>query len=202
MADDDITIRLLEARSGEPEALDRLYTAVYAQLKTLARRELRRGRGTPTLGATGLVHEAYLRLVDRSRTGWNDRGHFFAVAARAMRQIVIDQARRKRAGKRGGGVAPAPLDEEPPAEARELDELLAVDEALTRLAAEHPRLVRVVDLCFFTGLTVEEAAEALSTGTATVKRDWRKAKALLHALIRDGHGGSGSGGDPGGGPAA
>ena len=189
----EITERLLEARSGDADAVDRLFTAVYAQLKSLARRELRlRGR-TPTLGATALVHEAYLRLVDQTRADWNDRGHFFAVAARAMRQITIDHARRKQAAKRGSGDAAVPLEERHAASGSSLDDVIAVDEALSRLSATSSRLVQVVELCFFAGLTVEEAAEAMATSPATVKRDWRKAKALLFALVR---------GDPGGAPSA
>ncbi len=185
MSADEITTRLLEARSGDPAALDRLFTVVYGELKSLARRELRlRGR-TPTLGATALVHEAYLRLVDQTRADWNDRGHFFAVAARAMRQIVIDHARRRGAVKRGSGVAPAPLDEGDAAVDPALEDVVAVDAALDRLAASSPRLVQVVEMCFFAGLTAEEAAEALRTSPATVKRDWRKAKALLYALLRE-----------------
>lgn len=181
---DDITARLLEARSGDAGAVDRLFSSVYAQLKSMARRELRlRGR-TPTLGATALVHEAYLRLVDQTRAEWQDRGHFFAVAAKAMRQITIDHARRKRAAKRGAGEAAVPLDESHAVAEAALDDVLAVDAALSRLAAASPRLVQVVELCFFAGLTVEEAAEALATSPATVKRDWRKAKALLSAMIR------------------
>jgi RNA polymerase sigma factor (TIGR02999 family) len=184
MGQGEITQRLIEARDGDPAAVDRLFHAVYAQLKSLAARELRLRGKTPTLGATALVHEAYLRLVDQTHAGWNDRGHFFAVAARAMRQIAIDHARRKGAAKRGSGGVAASLEDRHAAPAADLDDVLAVDEALTRLAASSPRLVQVVELCFFAGLTVEEAAEALSTGTATVKRDWRKAKALLYALIR------------------
>jgi RNA polymerase sigma factor (TIGR02999 family) len=186
MAPSEITARLLEARSGGTAAADRLFTAVYAQLKSLARRELRLGGRTPTLGATALVHEAYLRLVDQTRTNWNDRAHFFAVAARAMRQITIDHARRKAAAKRGSGGSAIPLEEEHAVGARAFEDVIAVDEALTRLAAESPRLVKVVELCFFAGLSVDETAEVVGTSPATVKRDWRKAKALLYAWIRQG----------------
>lgn len=183
MTTDEITARLIEARSGSPEAKARLFESVYGELKSLARRQLRLRGSQPTLGATALVHEAYLRLVDQTRADWNDRGHFFAVAARAMRQIAIDQARRKGAKKRGAGQDAGTFDDrwagrEPP-----LDDLLAIDQALTRLAEVSPRLVQVVELCFFAGLTQEEAAEALSSSPATVKRDWRKARALLHSMI-------------------
>jgi RNA polymerase sigma factor (TIGR02999 family) len=184
MGDGDITARLIEARSGDAGAVDRLFAAVYSQLKALARRELRLGGRTPTLGATALVHEAYMRLVDQTQANWNDRGHFFAVAAKAMRQITIDHARRKRAAKRGAGGPAVELEESHAVSSTEVDDVIAVDVALTRLAAASPRLVQVVELCFFAGLTVEEAAEALATSPATVKRDWRKAKALLQAWIR------------------
>jgi RNA polymerase sigma factor (TIGR02999 family) len=192
-ADDDVTQRLIDARSGEAHAVDRLFTAVYSQLKSLARRELRQGGATPTLGATALVHELYLKLVDQTQSSFTDRAHFFAVAAKAMRQITIDHARRKKALKRGSGQAAAELTGSQAISTTELDDVIAVDTALTRLAAMSPRLVRVVELCFFAGLTVEEAAEALGTSPATVKRDWRKARAYLVASLR---------GDPPGGPIA
>ena len=184
VGDPDITQELLLARSGDGGARDRLFSAVYEQLKVIAKRELRlRGR-TPTLGATALVHEAYLRLVDQTRVGWKDRGHFFAVAARAMRQIAVDHARRRAAQKRGSGVSAVPIEEGDASIRTALDDVLAVDAALAELSRTRPRLVEVVELCFFAGLSTEEAAEALSTSSRTVKRDWRKAKALLHALIR------------------
>jgi len=180
---DTITSQLLALRAGGSDARERLFTSVYDQLKSLARRQLRlRGR-TPTLGATALVHEAYLRLVDQTQTDWKDRGHFFAVAAQAMRQIAIDQARRRGAAKRGDGNVRVTLDPELAGEAVPVDDVLAVDAALGRLAEASPRLVETVELLFFAGLTVDEAAEALSTSSSTVKRDWRKAKALLLTLL-------------------
>ena len=178
-----ITSQLLALRGGGADARERLFTSVYEQLKSLARRQLRlRGR-TPTLGATALVHEAYLRLVDQTRTDWKDRGHFFAVAARAMRQIAIDQARRRGAAKRGEGSVRVTLDPDLAGEAAPLDDVLTVDAALDRLAEASPRLVETVELLFFAGLTIDEAAEALSTSPTTVKRDWRKAKALLLDIL-------------------
>ena len=180
----EITARLLELRSGGEEARERLFASVYGELKSIARRQLVLGGRTPTLGATALVHEAYLRLVDQTRVDWNDRGHFFAVASRAMRHIAIDQARRRSAAKRDGG-ARVPLDPSQVAEAgAPVVDVVAVHEALEELASASPRLVQVVEMLFFAGLSVEEAADALSTSPSTVKRDWRKAKALLHAMIR------------------
>lgn len=179
----DITGQLLALRGGAADARDRLFASVYAQLKSLARRQLRlRGR-TPTLGATALVHEAYLRLVDQTRTDWRDRGHFFAVAARAMRQIAIDQARRRGAAKRDGGSVRVALDPDQVGEAPPDVDVLAVNLALERLAEVSPRLVRIVELLYFAGLTMDEAAEALATSPSTVKRDWRKARSLLFVML-------------------
>jgi RNA polymerase sigma factor (TIGR02999 family) len=179
----DITSQLLALRGGADDARERLFSSVYDQLKSLARRQLQlRGR-TPTLGATALVHEAYLRLVDQTRTDWKDRGHFFAVAARAMRQIAIDHARRRGAAKRGAENFRVTLDPDQVGDAAPVVDVLAVNTALERLAETSPRLVRIVELLFFAGLTVDEAAEALSTSPSTVKRDWRKAKMFLFALL-------------------
>lgn len=179
----DITTQLLAFRGGSDVARERLFASVYDQLKSLARRQLQlRGR-TPTLGATALVHEAYLRLVDQTRTDWKDRGHFFAVAARAMRQIAIDHARRVRAAKRDAGSVRVTLDPDQLGEAAPKFDVLVMNDALERLAQTSPRLVHVVELLFFAGLNVDEAAEALATSPSTVKRDWRKAKALLLVLL-------------------
>ena len=186
MDSETITSQLLAVRAGGSDARERLFTSVYDQLKSLARRQLRLGGRTPTLGATALVHEAYLRLVDQTQTDWKDRGHFFAVAARAMRQIAIDHARRRGAAKRGDGSVRVTLDPELAGQSAPLDDVLAVDAALLRLAEASPRLVETVELLFFAGLTVDEAAEALSTSPSTVKRDWRKAKALLLAFLGEG----------------
>ncbi|HEX6739459.1 MAG TPA: ECF-type sigma factor [Vicinamibacteria bacterium] len=178
-----ITRQLLAVRSGTPEAMDELFALVYEPLKAIARGKAWRGVRTPTLGATALVHEAYLRLVDQTQVDWNDRVHFFAVAARAMRQIAVDHERRRQAAKRGGGQVARSLDDVPAADAPALEDVLTVDAALERLAATSPRLVQVVELCFFAGLSTEEAAEVLRTSARTVKRDWRKAKMLLFQLI-------------------
>jgi RNA polymerase sigma factor (TIGR02999 family) len=179
----EITARLIELRGGGAEARERLFASVYEELKSLARRQLMLGGRTPTLGATALVHEAYLRLVDQTRVDWNDRGHFFAVAARAMRHIAIDQARRRSAAKRDGG-ARVPLDPSHAGEDAPIVDVVAVHEALEQLGAASPRLVQVVEMMFFAGLSVEETADALSTSPSTVKRDWRKAKAMLLVMMR------------------
>ncbi len=182
-----VTRLLGEIGRGESGAFDRLFPLVYDELRALARRALRPAGGRdPTLNATSLVHEAYLRLVEPGHADWRSRGHFRAVAAKAMRHILIDDARRRTAGKRGGGQAPVPLTAvaevvpgggpgEPDAET-----LLLLDQALDRLAAEDERMARIVELRFFGQMTVEETAEALEISPATVKRGWSLARAWLH----------------------
>jgi RNA polymerase sigma factor (TIGR02999 family) len=179
----DITACLLALRAGGRAEMDALFSLVYDRLRALARARLRGARGH-TLDATALVHEVFLRFVDASGTDFNDRQHFFAASARAMRQIVVDHARRKIAAKRGGGVTMATLDEAASPGHVSLEDVLAVDEALTELAVTSPRLVTVVELCFFSGMTTEEAGEALGISARTVKREWRKARMLLMALLR------------------
>jgi RNA polymerase sigma factor (TIGR02999 family) len=184
MPDAELTRLLLHARAGPPEALDALLPLVYEELHALAHRQLGRYRPGQTMNTTALVHEAYLRLVDQTQASYRDRGHFFAVAARAMRQIVVDYARRRRAQKRGGGQAALPLLEGDGADVAieveaQAEAVVALDEALTRLEALDPRLARVVELRFFGGLSVEETAEVLAVSTPTVKRDTRAARAFL-----------------------
>jgi RNA polymerase sigma factor (TIGR02999 family) len=180
---EDITGLLLQLEPGDDAAADRLYRAVYATLHEMAARAMSGERDDHTLQPTALVHEAYLKLVEGSRATWRNRAHFLAVAARAMRQILVDHARRHRAAKRGLG-RKLTLDEAlVGAEAAVLD-VVALDEALTRLAAQEPRCARVVELRFFGGLDVEQTAEALSVSPATVKRDWQFAKAWLGRELR------------------
>lgn len=175
-----ITDILLDARGGSREAVDRLFVSVYEELRRLGHNVLRGERTGHTLATTGLVNEAYFKLVDQSRVEWRDRGHFFGVAARAMRQILVEYARRRGAAKRGGGARVIALEEgQVPAEER-ADALLAVDEALARLAEHDPALARVVECRFFAGLTEEETAEAMGTSPRTVQRQWRRAKAWLY----------------------
>jgi len=152
--------------------------SIYEDLRRLARRQL---RAVPrqTLGTTGLVHEAHLKLRGARRVPWRDRGHFFAVAARAMRHILIDFAKRRRRQKRGDGQAPATLDEARIAAAQEAEHLIAVDEAVERLAVREPRLAQVVECRFFAGLSDRETAEALGVSPRTVQRDWAQARAWL-----------------------
>ena len=172
---------LLDARE-RPEALDQVLPAVYAELRRIASRQMRHERAGHTLGATGLVHEAYLRLVDQTRVEWRDRAHFFGVAARLMRQILIDHARRRAAAKRGGAVDRTDVDDRLGEESH-LEELLVLDDALNRLEELEPRLCRIVEYRYFAGLTEPEVAELLGVTPRTVQRDWRKARAWLYARL-------------------
>jgi RNA polymerase sigma factor (TIGR02999 family) len=175
-------------RGGEPDAFHALFPLVYRELRVMAHRQLVKGRPDQLLDTTGLVHEAYLKLVDQTQSTWQDRRHFFAVAATAMRQVIIDAARRRRAQKRGGHVETSVLDEARVGLDGRAEEILAIDEALGRLAELNERLVRVVELRFFGGLSVEEAAQVLDVTERTVKRDWRKARAFLYHQLSGRHG--------------
>lgn len=179
----DITDRLAAARAGDAEALPQLFQTVYDELYRMAARELGHRRVPTTLSSTALVNEAYVKLVDGARASWNDRNHFFAVAATAMRQILVDHARRKLAEKRGAGAHHVTVDETRLGTDHPLIELLSLDEALTGLERLNPRLSRVVELRYFGGLTVEETADVLGVTERTVKRDWRKGRAFLFDAI-------------------
>jgi RNA polymerase sigma-70 factor, ECF subfamily len=174
---------LRRAAAGEDSGLDEIFPLVYDELRRLAHRQLRREVDGHTLGTTALVHEAYLRMIDQTRVGWRDRVHFLAVAATAMRRILVDHARRRRSLKRGGALRRVPLEEvELPADER-AELLVALDDALTRLAALDGRQARVVECRFFGGMTEEETAEALGIGLRTAKRDWAKARSWLYQEI-------------------
>jgi len=178
----DITTLLLEWRAGREEALDRLVPLVYAELRRLANRHLRRERSDHTLQPTALINELYLLLVQQRAPAWRNRAHFFALASQLMRRILVDHARSHLAGKRGGAMTKVALE---PRDAltegvpgREF-EVLAVDEALTRLADLDAQQARIVELRFFAGLSVEEAAHVLKRSPRTIKREWRMARAWL-----------------------
>jgi RNA polymerase sigma factor (TIGR02999 family) len=174
----DVT-RLLQAwAAGDPGALDRLLPVVYEELRGLARARLRREREDHTLGTTGLVHEAYLRLVEVDRVRWNDRAHFLAMASRTMRRVLVDYARARGAAKRGGGGARVALDEALLSD-EQTETVLDLDDALTRLEALAPRPARAVECRYFGGLSNDEAAAALDVSVATVERDLRFARAWL-----------------------
>ena len=200
----DVTDALLALRpvpEGQPDgasdALGRLVPLVYGELRRIAHRQLRAERPGHTLSTTGLVHEAYLKLADQTRVAWQDRAHFFAVAARAMRRILVDHARRHRALRRGGArvrVSLAALEQAGALEAgaREIDvaaradELIALDDALERLARLDERLARVVECRYFAGLTDAETAAVLGVTPRTVGRDWVKARGWLYQALRPG----------------
>lgn len=190
MADGPITQLLQDYRDGDPDAFGKLVPLVYDDLRGIARLQLRRLRPGQTLETTGLVHEAYLRLVGHDGPGWQHRGHFFAVAASAMRQILIDHARYLSREKRGGGAEVLPLDERLVGLESHAKELIDLDIALEKLAEVDARQVRIVECRYFAGLTVEETAAALEVGTRTVEREWLKAKLWLRGELSGGLPGS------------
>jgi RNA polymerase sigma factor (TIGR02999 family) len=182
----DVTRILSAIEQGDPEAAEQLLPLVYDELRALAARKLTQEKPGQTLQATALVHEAYLRLVGSGDPGWNSRGHFFAAAAEAMRRILVEQARRKRRHRHGGGRHRVALDHADAVAAGRLDDVLAVDQALDRLAAEQPEVASVVKLRYFAGLTAKQAAAALGISLRTANRHWAYAKAwLFRALGED-----------------
>lgn len=178
--DAEIAAFLEALAAGEDVPLGELFSAAYSRLHSLAHDQRRRWRGQETLSTTALVHEAYLKLSQQESPQWQSRGHFFRVAARAMRHILINYAERSRAAKRGGGSPHVAAEEVPLVHESRIEELLALDEALTRLEDLSPRQAQVVECRFFAGLDVEETAEALTVSPATVMRDWRRGKAWLY----------------------
>jgi RNA polymerase sigma factor (TIGR02999 family) len=182
-ASKDVTVFLEAAARGEAEAAARLLPLVYTELRRLARGRMGRLSPGQTLQPTALVHEAYLRLVGKQEQGWKGRGHFFAAAAQALRDILVEQARRKAALKRGGDrqrldVHEAELAIQPPEE-----DVLALEEALQRLEADDPRKGQIVNLRYFAGLTLEDTAEALEVSVTTVEREWRYVKTWLYTQL-------------------
>ena len=182
---EDVTRMLLAWSAGSPGAEERLFPLVYDELKRIARRHLRRERGEHTLQPTALVHEAYLRLIDQN-VSWQNRAHFFGVAAEMMRRILIDHARKHQAAKRGSGGIKISLDEAIDLTDERATELIALDDALKALADFDPQKSRIVELRFFGGLSIEETAEVLGIGTATVIRQWKMAKAWLYHEVNKG----------------
>lgn len=179
----EITRLLVEIKGGNRRAQSELMPLVYAELRRLARGYMRGERPDHTLQATALVHEAYLKLVEEPAIDWQGRAHFFAVAAQLMRRILVDHARAHQAAKRGGLDHKISLEEELIFSEAKSAELLALDEALVRLAEQDPRQARIVELRFFGGLSIEEIAEVLQISPRTVKRDWNMARAWLYEEI-------------------
>lgn len=190
MARGDITALLKAHSSGDADALNELFPRVYDQLRRIARNRMRGERSDHTLCTTGLVHEAYMELVDLSRVDWQDRRHFFAVAARVMRNVLVDYAVKKNAEKRGGDRDRVPLAEGDAVTEVVLEDVVAVHQALERLEAVDERQARVVECRFFGGLTIDETSHALGISSSTVGRDWRMARAWLNRELSNGEGGT------------
>lgn len=181
----DVTQLLADASAGDRQAVDQLLPVVYDELRALAGQMMRHERPDHTLQPTALVHEAYEKLVDQTRAQWQDRAHFFAVAAQVIRRILVDHARGHDRAKRGGGRARLALDERLVAAYENMVDLVALDEALERLAASESQQAQVVEMRFFSGLTIEETAAVLGVSTSTVERDWRYARAWLYRALSD-----------------
>lgn len=182
---EDITDLVRAVGAGTPDAFERLYARVYAELKLMARKQLR-GNASPTFDTTGLVHDTYLKLAHPETLALHDRHHFFALAARAMRQIVVDHARARVAAKRGSGQAKTvPLDAATDLAAAEIapDRMLLIDAALADMEVRHPRLSRLIELRLFGGLELHEIAALQEVSERTLNRDWRRARAELYAAI-------------------
>jgi len=182
---DNVTRLLIEWGDGNQQALEALVPLIYKELRNLAHNFLYRERPGHTLQTTALVHEAYLKLIDQDDARWQNRAHFFAIAAQAMRRILIDSARKHAAAKRGGPQAELSLDEVADIALEPDINLLKLDEALNELAKIDPRQSRIVELRYFGGLTIEETAEVISVSPATVKREWMMARAWLHQEITE-----------------
>jgi RNA polymerase sigma factor (TIGR02999 family) len=185
-APQEVTRLLIAWSNGDQAALDELTPLVYQELHRLARRHLGRERADHTLQTTGLVHEAYLRLIDQKDIRWQNRVHFFAIAAQMMRRILVDHARARSYAKRGGAARHVPLDEAIAVSDERAADVIALDEALNALAEIDQRKSRIIELRFFGGLSIEETAEVLGVSPGTVMRDWTIAKAWLQREINKG----------------
>jgi RNA polymerase sigma factor (TIGR02999 family) len=182
----DITGLLLEWGSGDKTALDKLIPLVHKELRRMAHQYMRRERAGNTLQTSALINEAYIRLVDYDRVRWQDRAHFFAVAAQAMRRILVERARSRRRDKRGGAAQRVSLDEAADLASERAASIIALDDALKDLYAVAPRKGQVVELRYFGGLSIDQTAEVLGVSSPTVQREWRAAKAWLYRAISEG----------------
>jgi RNA polymerase sigma factor (TIGR02999 family) len=180
LATQAVTQLLVDWRNGDPEALDKLMPLVYAELRRIASRYMKRERAGHTLQTTALVNEAYLRLVGQQQIDWQGRAHFYAVAAQVMRHLLVDHARSRQVAKRGGKAQQITFDETAVISRERDDNLVALDEALTKLSEIDPRKVKLVELRYFGGLSAEETAVVLGVSEITVKREWLKTKAWLY----------------------
>ena len=183
-APDGVTQLLINWRNGDKAALDQLTPLVYEELRRLARGFMRKERSNHTLQTSALINEAYLKLADQDETNWQNRAHFFAVAAQIMRHILVDHARSCSYQKRGAGAQRVGLDDAKVFSEERAGEFLALDEALTELATVDPRKSRIVELRFFGGLNIDETAEVINLSPTTVQREWRAAKAWLQRFIK------------------
>lgn len=182
---ENVTQLLQDWSKGNQQALEELLPLIYNELRHLAHNFLYRERPGHTLQTTALVHEAYLKLIDQKDARWQNRSHFFAIAAQAMRRILIDSARRNAAMKRGGPLEKMSLDDAPEVSIEPNSKLLALDEALNALAEIDPEQSRIVELRYFGGLTIEETAEVMKSSPATIKREWAMARAWLHQALTE-----------------
>ena len=186
-ASEDITVLLHRFQQGDVDAQNQLVNAVQGELRLIATRYMRREKGGHTLQTTALVNEAYLKLINIKAASWQDRAHFFAVAAQIMRRILVDHARHHIAGKRGGGWEALPLDEALVFSVEKSSQLVDLDDALKLLGTKDPRASQVIELRFFGGLSVEESAEVLKISPRTVRREWTFARAWLREQLGLGH---------------
>ena len=184
IATDNVTLLLRKWSDGDSGALEQLTPLIYDELRRLAHQHMKREKPGHMLQTTALVHEAYLRLINQSQVRFENRAHFFAIAARLMRQVLVDDARRRKSAKRGGGTMTIALDDASNLAQQEAENVLALDEALTLLAAKDPRQGEIVELRFFGGLSIEETAEVLNVSPGTVARDWTFARAWLTNEIK------------------
>lgn len=182
----EVTRLLLNWSQGDRASLDKLVPLVHDELRRLARHFMRQERAGHTLQTIALVNEAYIRLIDQRSVRWQNRAHFFAIAAQLMRRILVDHARSRRYAKRGGDARQVSFDEAAIVSPERSTELVAIDDALTGLAAHDPRKSQIVELRFFGGLNIEETAEVMGISPTTVQREWRSAKAWLYQAIREG----------------
>ena len=180
----DLTELLQAWQNGDQEAMHKLIPLVYRELHRIAGRYMRRQKREDTFQTTSLVHEAYCKLIDQNRVHWQNRAHFFAVASKLMRRILVDQARKRASSKRGSAIPRITFDENAIVSPARTKEFLALDEALTALAQIDPRKSRLVEMKFFAGLSMEEIAEVEHASISTIEREWRKAKAWLYHEIQ------------------